>query len=162
VSSLQRLRLDHGSAVLDFERANRGYFAAFISDRGDDFFEQFSERHRAMLDEQEAGRGAYYVLVDATGAVVGRFNLYNIVGATADVGYRIAQRVAGRGVASSGVRDLCRIAGEDHGLRVLNAATSDANIASQHVLTKAGFVITGAAEVEGVSGRWYRLVLTPP
>src|SRR5690242_4538014 len=39
---LQRLHADHAPAVLAFERANRGYFAAFISDRGDDFFDQFA------------------------------------------------------------------------------------------------------------------------
>ena len=159
---LQRLHLDHEFALLEFEQANRAYFAASISDRGDDFFEQFSERHRAMLDEQAAGRGAYYVLVDETGAVVGRFNLYNIVGATADVGYRVAKAASGRGVATAGLRDLCHIAADEHGLQLLNAATSDANVASQHVLTNAGFVITGTALVGGVNGRLYELVLARP
>ncbi len=37
---LQRLRADHASAVLDFELANRAYFAASISDRGDEFYEE--------------------------------------------------------------------------------------------------------------------------
>jgi len=60
---LQRLRADHAPAVLAFELANRAYFAASISDRGDDFYEQFSERHHAMLAEQEAGTNAFYVLV---------------------------------------------------------------------------------------------------
>ena len=44
---LQRLRADHAAAVLAFELANRGYFAASISDRGDEFFDQFAERHSA-------------------------------------------------------------------------------------------------------------------
>ena len=42
---LQRLRADHASAVLEFELANRAYFAASISDRGDEFYEHFTERH---------------------------------------------------------------------------------------------------------------------
>ena len=42
---LQPLHAGHAPAVLAFELANRGYFAAFISDRGDDFFEQFTERY---------------------------------------------------------------------------------------------------------------------
>ena len=96
---LQRLRIDHEAAILDFERANREYFAQSISDRGDDYFEHFEERHRAMLTEQDAGRGAFYVLVDNAGTVDGRFNLYQIADGTANVGYRVAQRVAGRGVA---------------------------------------------------------------
>ena len=119
---LQRLRIDHEAAILDFERANREYFAQSISDRGDDYFEHFEERHRAMLTEQDAGRGAFYVLVDNAGTVDGRFNLYQIADGTANVGYRVAQRVAGREWPTSGLRDLCRIAADDHHLRVLKAA----------------------------------------
>ena len=72
---MQRLRADHAAAVLAFELANRGYFAASISDRGDEFFDQFAERHSALLAEQEAGIGAFYVLVAEDGSVLGRFNL---------------------------------------------------------------------------------------
>ncbi len=117
---LQRLRSDHASAVLAFEVANRAYFAASINDRGDEFYEQFSERHRALLAEQDAGVSAFYVLVDGDGAVVGRFNLYDLVDGTAVVGYRVAEQVAGRGVATSTVRTLCRLAAEN-GLRTLKA-----------------------------------------
>ncbi|MEV4065036.1 hypothetical protein [Nonomuraea dietziae] len=35
---LQRLRSDHASALLAFERENRAYFAASIPDRGDAYF----------------------------------------------------------------------------------------------------------------------------
>jgi RimJ/RimL family protein N-acetyltransferase len=155
---LQRLRPDHESAVLAFEQANRAYFAESISDRGDDFFEQFAERHRALLAEQEAGVCVCHVLVDEHGEVVGRFNLYDLVDRTAVVGFRVAQRVAGRGVATSALQDLCRIAGEQYGLRTLRAAASNANVASQRVLTKVGFVAAGPAEVGGRQGSWYELV----
>ena len=39
---LQRLRDDHLDAVLAFELANRAYFAGFISDRGDEFYERYA------------------------------------------------------------------------------------------------------------------------
>jgi [ribosomal protein S5]-alanine N-acetyltransferase len=65
---LQRLHADHAAAVLAFELANRAYFGAFISDRGHEFFDQFAERHRALLAEQEAGIGAFYVLVAEDGS----------------------------------------------------------------------------------------------
>lgn len=71
---LQRLRADHGQAVLAFELANRDYFALSISDRGDDFYRQFTEQHAALLPEQAAGISAFYLLVDE-GSVLGRFNL---------------------------------------------------------------------------------------
>ena len=140
---LQRLHAGHAPAVLAFELANRQYFAAFISDRGDEFYDQFTERHRALLAEQEAGIGAFYVLVAGDDSVLGRFNLIFTGDGTAELGYRVAQHVAGRGVATAAVRELCRLAAARHGLRTLRAATSRENVASQKVLVKAGFVPTG-------------------
>ena len=146
VPELQRLRAGHAQAVLAFELANRAYFAAFISDRGDEFFDQFTERHIALLAEQEAGLCACYVLVGDDGSVLGRFNLYEIRDGTAELGYRVAGHVAGRGVATAAVRELCRLAVSRHGLRELRAAASNANVASRKVLTKAGFVPAGPAD----------------
>jgi [ribosomal protein S5]-alanine N-acetyltransferase len=159
VPELQLLRAGHAPAVLAFELANRGYFAAFISDRGDDFFEQFTDRQGALLAEQEAGICACYVLVDEDGSVLGRFNLYHIENGTAELGYRVAEHVAGRGVATATVRELCRLAAARHGLRTLRAATTHTNAASQKVLIKAGFVPVGPADpahIGGKPGTWYQ------
>src|ERR1700689_5133298 len=152
---LQRLRPDHEAALLDFELANRAYFAESISDGGNDFFEQFAERYRVLLAEQDAGISFGHVLVDEDQTIMGRFNLYEVVDGTADVGYRVAQRVSGRGVATTGVRNLCHRAGEEYGLRRLRAKTSNVNIASQRVLVKAGFTLVGPAEVLGQPGLLY-------
>ncbi|HZC64119.1 MAG TPA: GNAT family N-acetyltransferase [Streptosporangiaceae bacterium] len=160
---LQQLDAGHAPAVLAFELANRTYFAASISDRGDEFYDQFTDRHRALLADQEAGLCACYVLVADDGSVLGRFNLYDIGDGTADLGYRVAQQVAGRGVATRSVRELCRLAAERHGLRTLRAATSHGNAASQKVLAKAGFVPVGPADpasLGGKSGTWYQRDLT--
>ncbi len=105
---LQRLSAGHAAAVLAFEVANRAYFAVSISDRGDEFFDQFTERHNALLAEQEAGICAFHVLVGADGSVLGRFNLVDIEDGTAELGYRVAQQVAGRGVATAAVAELRR------------------------------------------------------
>jgi ribosomal-protein-alanine N-acetyltransferase len=159
VPELQRLRADHAPAVLAFELANRAYFAASISDRGDEFYEQFTEQHHAMLAEQEAGTCAFHVLVGDDGSILGRFNLFGIEDGTAELGYRVARHVAGRGVATATVRDLCRLAAAQYGLRMLRAATSYGNIASQKVLTKAGFVPVGPADpahLGGKPGTWYQ------
>src|SRR5262249_47975704 len=133
---LEQLQAGHAPAVLAFELANRAYFAAFISDRGDEFFDQFADRYSALLAEQEAGLGALYVLVAEDGSVLGRFNLYEIKDGTAVVGYRVAEHAAGRGVATAALRELCRLAAAQYGLRTLRAATSRENVASQKVLTK--------------------------
>ncbi len=156
---LEQLHADHAPAVLAFELVNRAYFAASVSDRGDEFFDQFPDLHHALLAEQEAGICAFYVLVADDGSVLGRFNLYNIEDGTANLGYRVGQQVAGRGVATATVLELCRIAPARHGLRMLRAATSHDNAASQKVLTKAGFVPVGPAtpaDLGGKPGTWYQ------
>jgi len=158
VPELQRLRADHAAAVLAFELANRAYFAEFINDRGDEFFGQFAARHAALLAEQETGRGAYYVLVDEDGSVLGRFNLFFTGDGTANLGYRVAEHVAGRGVATATARELCELAATRHGIRTLRAATSHENVASRKVLAKAGFAPAGPAgpaDLGGKSGTWY-------
>jgi [ribosomal protein S5]-alanine N-acetyltransferase len=166
VPELRRLRAGDAAAVLAFELVNRAYFAAFVSDRGDEFFDQFAVRYSASLAEQEAGVCAFYVLVAEDGSVLGRFNLYDLRDGTAKLGYRVAQQVAGRGVATAAVQELCRVAATRHGLRMLRAATSNENAGSQKVLAKAGFVPVGPAapaDLGGKSGTWYQrdLVVQP-
>jgi ribosomal-protein-alanine N-acetyltransferase len=153
VPELQQLNAGHAPAVLAFELANRAYFAASISDRGDDFFAHYAEWHSARLAEQVAGTGAFYVLVAGDGSVLGRFNLLLAGDGTAELGYRVAQHAAGRGVATATVKELCRLAAARHGLRMLRAATSHDNAASQKVLTKAGFVPVGPADPADIGGK---------
>src|SRR5262245_39551296 len=155
---LQPLRADHAPAVLAFELTNRAYFATSISDRGDEYFEHFTERHKSLLDEQEASVGAYYVLLAEDGSVHGRFNLAFVEDGVAELGYRVAQDVAGRGVATATVRDLCSLAASQHGIRTLRAATAHGNLPSQRVLLNAGFLPVGPADPAGIGGKqgtWY-------
>ncbi|MFF4014973.1 GNAT family N-acetyltransferase [Streptomyces sp. NPDC001843] len=156
---LKRLDAGHAPEVLAFELANRAYFAASVPDRGDDYFDRFTDRFSALLAEQEAGICAFYVLVADDGPVLGRFNLYDPEDGTAHLGYRVAQHVTGRGVATATVRELCRMAAELHGLRTLRAATALENAASRRVLTKAGFKPVGPAgpaDLGGKQGTWYQ------
>ena len=143
-----------------FELANRSYFAAFISDRGDGFFLSFTEQYTARLAEQEEGKCINHVLIDGDGSVLGRFNLFEVHDATAVLGYRIAQRIAGHGVATTTVQELCRLAAAHYGLRTLRAATNHDNVASQRVLLKSGFIPVGPAEPGGRPGTWYQRALT--
>ncbi|RAJ67127.1 ribosomal-protein-alanine N-acetyltransferase [Streptomyces sp. Amel2xB2] len=161
---LHRLHAGHAPAVLAFELANRAYFAASVSDRGNACFDRFADRYGALLAEQEAGVCAFHVLVAEDGSVLGRFNLYDLENGTAELGYRVAQHVAGRGVATAYVRELCRLAAARHGLHTLRAAVSHDNPASHKVLVKAGFVPDGPAapsSLGGKQGTWYRRDLAP-
>lgn len=70
--------------------------------------------------------------------MVGRVNLVDLADGSAELGYRIAERAAGRGLAMSAVRRVCGLASTDYGLTSLRAATAPDNLASQAVLTGRG------------------------
>ena len=141
--AIERLRLDHGAALLAFEQKNRAYFTASISDRGDDYFTHFDERLRELLDEQATGQCHYHVVVGAAGEVMGRVNLFDVADGCAHLGFRIAEQAAGQGLATAAAREVCTLAGSDYGLTRLLAAAADDNLASRAVLARIGFVPTG-------------------
>ncbi|MGW0466976.1 GNAT family N-acetyltransferase [Streptomyces sp. NPDC003027] len=159
MADLQRLRPEHAPALLAFERENRGFFAASVPDRGDAWFEEFDARHRALLDEQEAGACHFHVLVGDGGEVLGRFNLVDVADGSAELGYRVAEKATGRGVATEGVREVCRLAVEVYGLRRLTAATTLDNPASRAVLGRVGFGAVGSVTLDGRAGTAYELDL---
>lgn len=163
MQALQALRAEHAAAVLAFEQENRSYFAASISDRGDEFFERFATHIDDAIAARAAGTSSSHVLMDHDGSVIGRFNLFEIGGGSAHLGYRVAERVSGRGVATAAVRTMLEIAVSDFGLTSLLAAVSDANVASRRVLARNGFVEVGPAapsDLGGKTGSWYRRDLT--
>ncbi|MGC9494991.1 GNAT family N-acetyltransferase [Streptomyces sp. WG7] len=153
---LQRLRPGHAPALLAFERENRAWFAASVPDRGDDFFARFDERLGALLAEQEAGVCHFHVLTGAGGEVLGRVNLVDVEHGVADLGYRIAEHAAGRGLATRAVREVCALAARDYGLTALRAAATLENAASRAVLARTGFVRTGETRLDGRPGLTFR------
>ncbi len=122
---LERLTAEHADPLLAFERDNRAWFAASVPDRGDDYFATFADRHAALLAEQATGRCHFHVLVDQ-GEVLGRFNLVDVADGEAELGYRVAQRAAGRGVATDGVRRVAALARQAYGLCRLTAVAGAA------------------------------------
>ncbi len=153
VPELQRLRDDHGPSLLAFELANRAYFATWVPDRGDDYFADFDARLRDRLAEQAAGVCQFHVLVEHDGAVVGRINVIDVADGSAELGYRIAESVAGRGVATAAVREMCTRAAREYGLATLHAKTTLDNLGSLAVLARAGFEPAGEIELNGRPGR---------
>ncbi|MBT2478919.1 GNAT family N-acetyltransferase [Streptomyces sp. ISL-94] len=137
---LQRLRPDHAAALLDFERENRAYFAASVPDRGDPYFAHFGARHDELLAEQAAGLHFFHVLVGDGGEILGRVNLVDVADGSAELGYRIAERAAGRGLATAAVREACLLADAEYGLTALRAVTTLDNGASRAVLARTGFM----------------------
>jgi [ribosomal protein S5]-alanine N-acetyltransferase len=139
VFELQRLRDDHAAALLEFEVTNREFFARTVLDRGDAYYERFDERHADLLAEQDAGICHFHVLIDDR-TVLGRFNLVDVEEGSAELGFRVAERATGRGLATFGVERVIALARDDYGLRRLTAGADRTNCASLAVLRRTGFV----------------------
>jgi [ribosomal protein S5]-alanine N-acetyltransferase len=153
---LELLRPDHAPALLAFEQENRAYFAAWVPDRGDDYFANFAEQHNHLLAWQGDGTDFLHVLVEEDGSIVGRVNLFEAVGGSANLGFRIAERAAGRGLATDGVRQVIALAVGEYGLSMLRAAARVENVGSRTVLSRTGFVPTGETVLSGLPGITYR------
>lgn len=159
---LERLRADHAHALLAFERDNRAYFARSVPDRGDAYFVEFASRHRALLAEQDAGLCHFHVVVDDEGDLAGRVNLVDVEEGNAELGYRIGERAAGRGMATAAVGEVCRLAGTAYRLSALTAVTTLDNAASTAVLEHNGFTAVGDVGIDGRPGVRYRRGLVAP
>jgi [ribosomal protein S5]-alanine N-acetyltransferase len=146
---LQLLRLDHAPALLAFERENRAYFAASVPDRGDEFFAEFDTRYAQLLEWQAAGTDYLHLLVAEDGEVVGRVNLTEVADGSAELGYRIAQKAAGQGLATAAVRKVRELAATEYGLSRLRARVTQDNPASRKVLEHNGFVAVGELTLNG-------------
>ncbi|MCK8434122.1 GNAT family N-acetyltransferase [Streptomyces sp. D2-8] len=165
--TLERLRADHADALLAFERENRAYFVRTVPDRGDAFFTPagFSARLRALLDEQHARVCHFHVVLGEDGDLIGRVNLIDVADGGAELGYRIGEQAAGRGVATAAVAHVCRLAAADYGLTSLTAVTTLDNPASMRVLNRNGFTQVENTSVGGRPGLRYvrrNLAFAPP
>jgi ribosomal-protein-alanine N-acetyltransferase len=149
IPDLQLLRLDHAAALLAFERENRAYFAASVPDRGDAFFTEFDTRYAQLLAWQAAGTDYLHLLVIERGEVVGRVNLTEVADGSAELGYRIAQKTAGQGLATAAVRKVRELAATKYGLSRLRARVTLDNPASRKVLEHNGFVAVGELTLNG-------------
>jgi len=146
---LQLVRLDHAPALLSFEQENRAYFAALVPDRGDEFFAEFDTRHARLLESQAAGTDYFHLLVAEGGEVVGRVNLVEVTDGSAELGYRIAQKAAGQGLATAAVRKVRELAATGYGLTRLRARVTLDNPASRKVLEHNGFVAVSELTLNG-------------
>ena len=159
---VERLRPDHAPALLAFERQNRAFFAASVPDRGDAYFDEFEARHQELIEAQEAGEIHFHVLVGGDGEILGRVNLVEVDprAGSAQLGYRVAEKATGRGLATEGVREVCRRAVEEYGLRRLAAFAALDNGPSRAVLARVGFGAVGSVTLDdGVPGTAYELDL---
>ncbi|MGC9539123.1 GNAT family N-acetyltransferase [Streptomyces sp. UG1] len=150
--TLERLRADHADALLAFERENREYFARTVPDRGDAYFADFTARLEALLAEQDAGICHFHVVLSGEGRLVGRVNLVDVEDGCAELGYRVGEKAAGKGVATAAVAQMCQMAGAAYGLTSLVAITTLDNLASRAVLERNGFAVVEHITIDGRPG----------
>lgn len=151
---LERLRADHADALPAFERENRAYFTRTIPDRGDAYFEPavFAARHQALLAAQGLGTCHFHVLLDDEGRLIGRNNLVDVEHGGAELGCRVGESAAGKGVATAAVGAVCGPAATAYALTELTAVTTLDNLSSRAVLERNSFSPTGELMVGGRPG----------
>src|SRR2546429_1903731 len=149
IPDLQLVRLDHAPALFAFERENRAYFAASVPDRGDEFFAEFDTRYAQLLAWQAAGTDYLHLLVAEGSEVVGRVNLTEVADGSAELGYRIAQKAAGQGLATAAVGKGRGVDAPENGPTRVRARVTLNNPASRKVLEHNGFVAGGSLTLNG-------------
>lgn len=167
--TIRTLRPDDAAPLLAFEQANRAWFERHIDGRPDDFYSiDGVHAHVAQfLDEHAQGRMHPCVILDEHGQLIGRANLKDIdrQQGVAEVGYRIGEQQAGKGLATAALQYLIALAQDEWRLQRLCACAIDGNAASIRVLERCGFVqgvaVPDIAIVAGnvVNGHAYALEL---
>ncbi|WP_188197118.1 GNAT family N-acetyltransferase [Nonomuraea sp. SYSU D8015] len=146
-------------ALLRAYTRNRDHLRRWEPRRPEEFFTLAGQAHRLkdLLEQRAEGRAMPWVLADGD-EIVGRMTLNSIIRGpflSADLGYWIDARYTGRGLATTAVLEVCRMADHDLGLHRVAAGTLVDNVASQSVLLKTGFEPIGLApRYLEIDGRW--------
>ncbi|MED1725120.1 GNAT family N-acetyltransferase [Brevibacillus parabrevis] len=145
---IEALKQEDACALLAFESKNREFFERTVPSRGEAYYqdEHFQESLQALLAEQAEGTAFLSLIKSEQGIILGRMNLVDIdqKRASAELGYRVGEEAAGKGVASSALGLLLGEYVQQLGIREVHAKTTADNIASQKVLLKNGFVFQQA------------------
>jgi ribosomal-protein-alanine N-acetyltransferase len=131
-------------ALLEFEVRNRQWFESQIEPRAPGFYSEqgVAEHIASCLAGLDEGSWHPWVVVDHHQRIVGRANLKSIDTAVgcAEVGYRIDQQAAGKGLATFALKRLIHEARKRWQLRQLVAFVYEQNLGSQKVLARCGFL----------------------
>jgi ribosomal-protein-alanine N-acetyltransferase len=152
-------------ALTDLVRANREFLAPWEPLRGEDYFTEAGQRTdiERALELHNQGNAFPSVILDGSGAVVGRITLNGIVRGpflSCSVGYWLSAAECGRGLATAALRETVSIAFGELGLHRIQAETLLHNVPSQRVLNRVGFVRIGFAPTFlKIAGRWQDFVL---
>jgi [ribosomal protein S5]-alanine N-acetyltransferase len=139
--------------------ANRRFLAPFDPVRPADFFTDAGQRRSLeALERDRAADAGERFLIEADGEPAGVISASRVTrGAfqNAGLGYWVAERLNGRGVATEAVRLVCRWGFDEARLHRLEAATLVDNVGSQTVLRRNRFTPIGrSARYLHIAGAW--------
>jgi RimJ/RimL family protein N-acetyltransferase len=100
---------------------------------------------RRGADWTTGAHATFSIILEPAGDFAGNISLHNIdpEHLTADVGYRIAARFRGRGIATEALRLVTAYAFHDRGLFRVQLLHAVANVGSCRVAEKAGYALEG-------------------
>lgn len=156
----QLITLDDASALTRLVCQNRDFLALWLSQRDNNWYTQDAQREdiSTALERYEQRSGLPHVILDESGAVVGRITLSSITrGAfqSCIVGYWVSAHANGRGLATAAVANIVSVAFGDLRLHRMQAEVLPQNVASQRVLRRNGFAQFGLApKYLYIAGRW--------
>ncbi|MEE9454425.1 MAG: GNAT family protein [Paracoccaceae bacterium] len=142
---IRPLTLADTDAVLGFERDNREWFERWVPARAKAYFafESLQKINGDLVAEALGGTAYMHLIFDINARVIGRINLTDIMRKatpSGELGYRIAQDMAGQGVATQAIGIIENMAYTTYGLEQLRASCLESNPASFAVLQRSGFV----------------------
>lgn len=140
---IRSLGIDDTMPLFKFELENRAWFESHVAPRPPDFYsvQGVKDHIEQLLSRCEACTFHPSIILNQDGDILGRANLKDIDqhSGVAEIGYRIAQKDIGHGLATTAVRHLIDIAKRQWHLNMLNAVVVEGNHASMRVLEKSGF-----------------------
>lgn len=148
----------HSAQLLEFEIENREWFERWIAPRELAFYSVAGVMaHIQSLQAAARESTALSFVATEDNHIIARANLKNICAdlRTAEIGYRVAMKSAGAGVATACVAKLIEESTCALNIGVLRARVLHNNLASCRVLEKHAFVPTryepGYHEIKGVA-----------
>ncbi|MCU1763220.1 GNAT family N-acetyltransferase [Pseudomonas sp. 14P_8.1_Bac3] len=153
---VRELKSTDTAALLAFEIENREWFESHIDARDPAFYSLQGVAHHIEHYLLDFARGAWHPLVieDDSGKIVGRANLKSInsPARSAEVGYRVGQRVCGQGLATLALQQLIHEAQSRWQLTQLVAYVYPENAGSKKVLERCGFLLEQPADHDQTAG----------
>jgi [ribosomal protein S5]-alanine N-acetyltransferase len=150
--TIRRLTPDDAGDLVALLVENREFLAPVEPVRDKRYFTAAGQRERI----EEEGTQAFAIL--AENRIAGTVTLSNIIYGSfqsANVGYWVAERFNGRGLATRAVAEVVEIAFGELGLHRLEAGTLVHNLPSRRVLEKNGFEPIGLARrYLHIAGEW--------